>query len=251
MSTLCARLITVLGLSLAALHGQAADAELDRQALDALPRMGSYLRALPHFRISAQSHTDQQLENGQTLEFQHHTELRAVQPDKLQVTVESQGQTRSLYFNGQTFTLYSSANGYFAHGPAPASIDRLLDRLNERYSIQLPLADLFRWNTSTASDIGIISAVLIGDETLDGERCTHYAYRQSDIDWQLWVRNGEQPLPCRLVISRRDDPERPRHSVDLHWDLKRPIPAKAFEFTPPAGARRVPLREIDTGGQRP
>lgn len=92
--------------------------------------------------------------------------------------------------------------------------------------------------------MGLSSALVIGSETLDGQRCEHYAFRQAEIDWQLWLRQGDQPLPCRLVISRRDTAERPRHSVDFQWQLAAPMTAKSFSFDPPAGARAVPLQQM-------
>jgi hypothetical protein len=218
--------------------------EQDSRALSALEQMGSYLRSLTSYRLSASSNTDQTLETGQTVEFHHQTELAVVQPNKLQLSVENQGSKRDLTYNGKTFTLYESRTGYFASGDAPENIDLLLDRLHDHYDIQLPLVDLFRWNTDTAKDVGISSALYIGTDVLAGETCTHYAYRQPDIDWQLWIRQGSKPLPCRLVITRRDDADHPRHSVSFHWDLNKPIGAKTFEFLPPAGARKVPLVEL-------
>jgi hypothetical protein len=219
--------------------------EQDSRALTALEQMGTYLRSLTRFRLSAISSTDQVLETGQTVEFLHHTELVVVQPNKLQLSVDNQGAKRDLTYDGKTFTLYESRTGYFASGEAPKSIDLLLDKLHDHYDIQLPLVDLFRWNEATAKDVGISSALYIGTDVLAGETCTHYAYRQPDIDWQLWVREGSKPLPCRLVITRRDDADHPRHSVSFHWDLNKSIAAKTFEFVPPASARKVPLVELE------
>ena len=225
--------------------------ELEPKALAALEQMGAYLRSLQQFRIDASSHTDQVLENGQVIEFSHQARLLARQPDKLHVSLESDGKRRSLFYNGKSFTLYDSRSGYFANQAAPANIGGLLDQLSERYGIELPLADLFCWHPGTAKDVGISSALLIGDETVDGNTCTHYAYRQPDIDWQLWVRQGPRPLPCRLVISRRDTPEQPRHSVNYHWQLDRGIKPQDFEFVPPPGARAVPLQQLAPQGEQP
>lgn len=225
--------------------------ELEPKALVALDQMGAYLRSLQQFRIDASSHTDQVLENGQVIEFSHQARLLARQPDKLQVSLESDGKRRSLFYNGKRFTLYDSRSGYFASQAAPAAISGLLDQLSERYGIELPLADLFRWHPGTAKDVGISSALLIGNETLDGHACTHYAYRQPDIDWQLWVRQGPRPLPCRLVISRRDTPEQPRHSVNYQWRLDSAIKPQDFEFVPPPGARAVPLQQLEPQGEQP
>jgi hypothetical protein len=138
--------------------------------------------------------------------------------------------------------VYQSPGAYYASTPAPTTITQLIDQLHERYGIELPLADLFRWDANTARQVGLQSALLIGSDTLDGQRCDHYALRQADIDWQVWLRQGEQPLPCRLVISRRDIPEQPRHSVDFTWQLNPAIEASRFEFVPPHGAQNVPLQ---------
>ncbi|WP_347900539.1 DUF2092 domain-containing protein [Pseudomonas purpurea] len=238
-----AALLGLLAFSTTALHAEE-DAEVDPRAISALEQMGSYLRGLKHFSISAASQTDQVLNNGQTVEFRHQIELLAQPPDKLRVTVDAQGYSRSLFYNGQHFTLYDSRSHFFTRAPAPANIDRLIDQLNQRYGIELPLADLFRWDKATASQVGITSALLIGSETLGDQTCNHYAYRQPDIDWQLWLRAGPQPLPCRVVISRRGETERPRHSVDFHWQLNAPLTTRAFEFVPPAGARAVPLQQL-------
>ena len=238
-------------LCLALLATTASADELEPKALAALDQMGAYLRSLQQFRLDASSHTDQVLENGQVIEFSHQARLLARQPDKLHVSLESDGKRRSLSYNGKRFTLYDSRSGYFASQAAPADISGLLDQLSERYGIELPLADLFRWHPGTAKDVGISSALLIGNETLDGNACTHYAYRQPDIDWQLWVRQGPRPLPCRLVISRRDTPEQPRHSVNYHWHLDSAIKPQDFEFVPPPGARAVPLQQLAPQGEQP
>ncbi|MCU1769488.1 DUF2092 domain-containing protein [Pseudomonas protegens] len=237
-------LAALLGLLWAGAPLHAAD-ELEPRALGALQQMGSYLRSLREFAIQADSVTDQLLESGQAVEFRHHTELLAQRPDRLRVSVESQGARRSLYYDGEAFTLYDSRGPYYARAPAPASIDALVQRLSDNYGIELPLADLFRWDADTAQKVGLTSALYIASETLGDQRCAHYAFRQSDIDWQLWLREGPRPLPCRLVISRRDSPEQPRHSVDYRWQLKPAPSAASFAFKPPAGATQVPLRRLE------
>lgn len=229
----------LLGLLL--VSGGAVAAELEPKALAALEQMGSYLRGLQQLRIDADSRTDQVLENGQVIEFNHQTHLLARRPDKLRLQVERDGNRRSLFYNGQRFTLYDSRSGYFTEQVAPTDIASLLAQLSERYGIELPLADLFRWDANTAKVAGLNDALWIDQQTLDGQVCDHYAFRQPDIDWQLWIRQGPQPLPCRLVISRRDSAELPRHSVDYRWQLDAPSNDRDFEFTPPTGARAIPL----------
>lgn len=240
-----------LALLLACGCAQAADKnERDPAALAALSSMGSYLQGLDRFSLSTRSETDQQLDSGQTIAFQHHTQVLAVRPDKLYVNVDQAGASRRFFYDGKHFTLYDQRLNYYTREPAPESIDKLLDLLDDRYGIELPLADLFRWSPGTADEVGISQAYTIGKDSIDGQRCVHYAYRQPQIDWQLWLREGPQPLPCRLVITRRDDAERPRHSVSFAWDLSSPISPDAFAFTPPAKALPVPLVQL-RAGERP
>ncbi|MGR3895793.1 MULTISPECIES: DUF2092 domain-containing protein [Pseudomonas] len=242
------RLTCLALLALLPALAKAAD-PLDPRALTALSNMGSYLHRLQAFSLSTRSETDQQLDSGPTVTFTHHTQVLARQPDKLFVSVDQGSAARQFFYDGKQFTLYDGRHGYYSKGTAPATIEQLLGQLSERYAITLPLADLFRWNAQTAKQVGITQATLIGSESLDGQACTHYVFRQPDIDWQLWLREGAQPLPCKLMITRRDDPERPRHSVTFDWDLSTPINPAAFDFTPPAKAVAVPLREPNEGRQ--
>ena len=67
----------------------------------------------------------------------------------------------------------------------------------------------------------------------------HLAFRQPDVDWQLWVEKG-QALPRKLLITTRYQVGDPQYQVIMRWDLKPQIDAKAFTFVPPSGATKVP-----------
>lgn len=254
----CSCWLRALGASLALLASVAvqaddpppvAAAEQDPRALKVLEQMGQYLRSLTHLHLIASSDTDQQLDDGQVVQFNKRTELLVTQPNKLRVSVADGPWRKTLYFNGKRFALFDEGQRYYASGAAPATIDGLLDDMYRRYGIELPLADLFRWDAGTAAAVGVSSALYINDQEIDGQLCAHYAYRQPGVDWQLWVHLGARPMPCQLVIIRQDSDGRPRHSVRYHWVQDKPAPASAFDFVPPADAQAVPLREISAAVQ--
>jgi len=225
-------------------QASAPPAEKDPRALKILQDMGAYLRTLKNVHLTTNSDTDQVLENGQTLQFSYHTELIATPPDKMRVSVVNGPYRKTLFYNGTRFVLFDQGQRYYASGDAPSTIDGLLDDMNERYGIVLPLADLFRWSAGTADEVGISSALYINDQEIDGQLCAHYAYRQPGVDWQLWVHLGPRPMPCQLVIVRQDSDALPRHSVRYHWIQDKAAPASTFEFVPPAGVHAVPLKAI-------
>jgi hypothetical protein len=215
--------------------------ERDARALTALETMGGQLRALKRFEIDAESTTDQVTETGQTLQFAHRTRLKAEPPNKLQITVEAQQQSKSLYYDGSHFVLYGSLHNAYSQLPAPASIGELLATLQSDYGIQLPLADLFYWGTEQAPLDEVLSALYIGQDQFDGQTCDHYAYRQEGVDWQLWLQTGAQALPCQVVITDLSDEARPQHKVRLHWNLEPTFDAATFSFIPPSKAQPVTL----------
>jgi hypothetical protein len=59
---------------------------------------------------------------------------------------------------------------------------------------------------------------------------------------QLWIAQGKQPLPLRIVLTYKNAPGQPQFWADLSgWDLSPEVAADHFSFTPPAGAEQLPF----------
>ena len=84
---------------------------------------------------------------------------------------------------------------------------------------------------------------------MNGVECHHLAFRAAKVDWQIWVQTGDKPLPMKYVITTKWMTAAPEFSVLLRdWDTQPRIPAGRFDFTPPAGAKRIEsLRLNETG----
>jgi hypothetical protein len=221
----------------------------DPQALQALQNMGKYLRTLPSISISADSLTDTVLDNGQAVQFADHTEAKAVRPDRIRASVSGVDGTREMIYDGKTFTLYGTRTKYYATVPAPATIGELARQLSERYGLETPLGDLFAWGTHADDGADLSSAMKLGTEQIGGNACTHYAFRQSDLDWQLWIREGSRPLPCKLVVTDRTLEAHPQHTILYTWHDNPKFGKDTFRFVPPKGAQRIVLRPWDGSAQ--
>ncbi|MGI4841218.1 MAG: DUF2092 domain-containing protein [Janthinobacterium lividum] len=217
---------------------------MEPSAFDAIKRMGAYLKSLPHLHVSAESNTDQVLDNGQVVQFISHTDVLAVAPDKLRITVSHGPYRKTLFYGARHFYLFDEGQRYYAEGAAAPTINQLLDDMADQYGVVLPLADLLRWDALNPERLGLVSAVHIGDEEIDGHLCAHYAYVMPNTDWQLWVRAGDKPLPCQLVIVRTDVPQMPRHTMRYQWMEEEAAPAEDFKFFPPVGTKAVPMQVI-------
>ena len=151
---------------------------------------------------------------------------------------------RLYVYDGKSFTLSAERANLYATVPAPASIAKLGEALEEKHGIEVPLVDLFRWGSPGWSASGITSASDVGPAVVAGTTCEQYAFRQQDIDWQLWIQQGDHPLPRKLVITSRDDEARPQHTAVYTWSLAPSFNEGAFTFEPPKGAARVVLTEV-------
>ena len=77
--------------------------------------------------------------------------------------------------------------------------------------------------------------------TLDGVKTTQYAFREGQIDWQVWIQQGDQPLPRKVVIVDRRDPAGPAYIARLTWTLNPPLSDADFAFRPGENATRIRL----------
>jgi hypothetical protein len=230
-------------------NGSQADANvpaIDPDAMDALNKMGVYLRTIKSFEVRADVTTDYVLDDGQAIQFSSKVDLVAARPDRLRVEVTDDVGHRLFFFNGKNFTIFAQVVNYYATVPAPPTLAELADNLNDKYGIELPLYDLFQWGNNEANIKKITAAVDIGPSVVDGTTCEQYAFRQAGTDWQIWIQLGDFPLPRKLVIRTLTDDAKPQHSENLTWNLAPSFSEDAFTFDPPADARRITIEDVES-----
>jgi hypothetical protein len=149
-------------------------------------------------------------------------------------------------YDGKSFTVYDPRVNYYATVPAPATIVELIGRLEERFGIDIPFADLFRWGGPHSKVDEIQAAGDVGPGQVGGATCEHYVFRQPGLDWQIWIQLGEYPLPRKLVLTTTADDARPQFSAVYNWNMAPSFNAESFNFVPPPDAHRIVLREVSS-----
>jgi hypothetical protein len=84
------------------------------EAIDALARMGTFLRSHRAFTVRADTTTDQVLDTGQKIQFDSAVDLRARLPDRRRADVRSARMERQFFYDGRTLTLYGARVKYYA-----------------------------------------------------------------------------------------------------------------------------------------
>ena len=224
--------------------GEVSATPSDTNPISALRSVGSYLRSLRSFSLDVDATKDEPLKDDQTLQFGGTVHYDVRTPDALHVELRTDRKYRDYIYDGKTLTVYAPRTGYYATVAAPPTIRALLDTATARYDLEFPVADIFLWGTDRADLDSIKASAYVGPANIRGRDCDQFTYRQTGVDWQLWVERGSRPLPCKLVITTTSLPSRPEYSAVLTWDLSPKLGASTFAFQPPKDAHPIKLHDF-------
>jgi hypothetical protein len=231
---------TMLSIALAAAPLAAQPAGIDPQATKLLRASTDYLASQKRFTVETRSTLEVVLTSGQKLQFGNTVNMAVQRPDRLWAARSGDVVDQVFYYDGKTLTLHNPGEQFFATVPAPGTIEEMLDFARTSLDIIAPAGDLVYRNAYDILMDGVTSAFVVGKGMVEGVRCVHLAFRASDVDWQIWIQEGTQPLPRKLVITSRDVTSAPQFSVVMtRWNLAPTLADGKFRFTPPAGARGV------------
>jgi hypothetical protein len=210
--------------------------DADRQ----LHAMSDYLAQLPRFTVKTKGSIEVVLKDGQKKDFPFSSTVRLRRPDRLRSDRTGELTKLSFFYDGDKFTLFGKKNGFYAEADAPGTIDEAIDAARERFDLEAPAADLLMSDVYAVLTEDAVSGFRAGTAVIDGTPCDHLAFRGNEVDWQIWIETGKQPLPRRFVITSKNVEGSPQFTVNLsHWDTKTELPDDVFEFHPPATAQKI------------
>lgn len=232
----------VVALVLLGSHSGPAQAD-EAQARALLAAMTEYLGAQQALSFDLDSTIEVVTTDGAKVAIASSGSLAMERPDKIRVRRHGGFATVEMTYDGKLLSVVNADAGLYGQSEVSGTVDDLIDALRTDYGLPLPAADLL------ASDAG---AVLLADVTevrdlgsgvIRGEECDHLAFRSAEVDWQIWIAQGEVPHPCRFVITSREVEGWPQYTLDFSaWGAGALEPVFAFEA--PAGAQKVELKDI-------
>jgi hypothetical protein len=228
---------------------------IDARAEAQLKKMSDYLGGQTKFRFTAEVFADEVDEpDAPKLQFARTVKIDVARPDHLRASVEGDRIHRALWYDGKQVTVLDTKRNVYAVADVAPTIDGMLDDLAERYGVAAPLADLLFSDIYKTLSADIRTGRYVGLHKVGGKPCHHLAFTQRFVDWQIWIEDGAQPLPRKLVITYKDEPQVPQFVALLtEWDTKPQFAGDEFKFTPPANAAKVdmlPTREGAAGSAK-
>jgi hypothetical protein len=217
---------------------------IDAQSEQVLQRMSDLLGSAVNFTFHAEVAFDE-VHGGQKLQFAAAMDAEVHHPDGLEVHYGSDFGAKQLWYDGKTVTVLDLAHGTWAREDAPNTIGAALDQLARDRHFSVPLGDLAYASPYAALTADVRNGFYVGLHDVDGVDCHHLAFQQDDLDWQIWIDAGKQPLPRKIVITYKKLPGAPQYAAVLSkWSFPAALPAGTFEAKLPKGAREIPFTKV-------
>ena len=236
--TLMTMMVQVLG----AQEQNSTPSASEQRAMSVLKNMSQYLAQAQNFSVTIRDGYDAVQQSGQKVEFGEVRKVTVSRPDRLRIDVErSDGEKSLVVFNGKELTVYTPKENVYASVSRQGTLDQVIKYAVDDLKIRVPLAVMLLSSLPSELDNLVVSADYVETTTITDGPCDHVAARTNrGVDFQVWVAQGSQPLPRRIVITYKDEPGQPQFWADLsNWNLAPEITDRLFAFTPPNGADRV------------
>lgn len=214
----------------------------EQRAMAILKNMSEYLAKAGRFSVTIRDGYDAVQKSGQKIEFGELRQITVSRPDHLRVDAErSDGQKGFVIFDGKDITIYTAKNNVYASASSQGTLDEAVKYAVDHLKIRMPLAMMLLSNFPDELNSLVVSADYVETATIMDVPCDHVAARTSrGVDFQVWVAQGNEPLPRRVVITYKDEAGQPQFWADFSdWNLAPDISDSLFVFNPPDGADRI------------
>jgi hypothetical protein len=213
---------------------------VDPEADKLLRQMADYLSGLQSFTVQNFAVDEMTMKSGEKIQATSDSEITVQRPNHMKSTQRGSGEGLTLWYDGKSMTIACKANNSFETVDAPDNLDGAIDKLRKHFKIDAPGADLLYTKPYDILMEQVVSGRVIGHETIQGIPATHLAFKGEEVDFQIWIKDGNQPLPLRFVITTKTVKANPQFSVQLsNWDTQAKVSSFDFGFRAPAGARPV------------
>lgn len=204
-----------------------------------LQDLGQYMDGAKQFTFRADVEVDEVSSEGQKIQYDSNVDVTVQRPNRLFAKQEGDLRNRSLWFDGNQFILLDQNLNNYLFVDTPDTLDAAVPFLEDQ-GVVLPLSDFVTGNFYQ----GVIANVKTGDylglHQVRGELCHHLAFTQDNIDWQIWIEDGAEVVPCKLIITYKNLPESPQYTAYFSdWNFSPSLSDDLFRFVPPQGASEI------------
>ena len=209
---------------------------IDPQVREVMKRVCNELSSAKTITYHAEINFDSVLPSYVKLQYAAAMDTAIQRPDHLAISYKSDLGAKEIWYDGKTLTIYDPAHRVYASVPAPDSIDAMLTQVTEEKNLSVPLEGFDFSHPCERVYPQIQRGKYVGVNDVGGVDCDHLAFIQQELDWQLWIDHGSNPVPRKIVITYKKLPAQPQWAAVLsNWHFNHVLPASLFQPKIPQG----------------
>jgi len=246
------RSLSAMALSLTVSLGTSMSVNADEEdAKRLLKAMSDYLVAQQAISFEYDATLEVITKDEQTLALASSGALVLNRPDKIRAARSGGHADVEMSFDGKTLTLLGKNLNIYAQQDVPGTVDNLVDELR-KHNRPLPAADLLLTDPYEVLMQDVVDVKDLGSGVIGGVECDYLAFRAKEVDWQIWIAQGERPYPCRYVITSKFMDGEPQYSIQIRdWKAADEVAATDFSFKNPTDAKKVDLKNLEGSDELP
>ena len=247
------RTLSIVALALMIALGISVGARADEEdATGLLKAMSDYLTAQDALSFSYDATLEVVTEDAQKLALASSGTVTLDRPGKIHATRSGGFADVEMAFDGTTLTVFGKNLNLFTQIEVPGTVDHLVDELRVKYNRPLPAADLLVSNPFDVLMMDVVDVKDLGSGVIGGVECNFLAFRMAEVDWQIWIAQGEHPYPCRYSITSKLVNGGPQYTVQFsNWKTGAKVAAADFSFKNPTKAKKVALGDLEGTDELP
>jgi hypothetical protein len=205
--------------------------------------MADFLSKAPNWRVTVHSAYDAVQPGGSKVEWNEIRTVTLGRPDRLRIESQrSDGARTLLVFNGKEITTFDESAKVYAQMSHPGSVDDAVVYFVHDLGMRLPLALMLLGSLPAELKQRVQSVEYVEKTRTLEAPALHIVGKTATVDFQLWIAEGDRPLPLRAVLTYKNAPGQPQFRAQFSdWNLDINLPNSLFAFTPPAGANKIPF----------
>lgn len=226
-----------------------AQSAIDPDAVSVLRAMTDQLQAMKEFDVEYDTDHEVLQRDGQKIQYSASGRIAVSRSAGFHMTRQGPYADTEVSFDGKVVSLYGKRLNVYAQidSPGPA-IDEAFAEVRTATGLDPAGADFMTADPYAVLTEGVVSGSLVGTAVVGGVLCDHLAFRNDDVDWQLWISKGEKTLPLKYVITTKWVTGSPQYTLRFrNWDTEG-VDSKTFSFKPPADAKKVDAVHADVVG---
>lgn len=227
------------------LAGVTAASAGETEAKALLKAMSDYMVAQKTISLSYDNSFEVVSKDKQKLQVAASGKIDMSRPDKLRATRTGGFANVEMVFDGKTFTILGKDANVYVQAEVPGTVDQMVDVIRDKYHKSIPGADLLLSNVYDELTRDVVEVMDLGSGVIGGKECDHLAFRTKELDYQIWIAQGDRPYPCRYVITTTKVDMAPQYTLNIRdWKTGDEVAADDFSFKAPDGAENLDPKEL-------